>query len=52
MVVLRNNYMQELIYSIRAKWDTLTYNDKVNVVAAISRLNKHGEVEKELQRER
>lgn len=43
-----NNYLKDIILSIRKKWDTLTDIEQENVVAALMSLNKHGEIERAL----
>lgn len=44
-----NNYLTDIIKSIKDKWEALSENEKVNIIAALTCLNKHGEVEKALR---
>lgn len=41
-----NNYLKDIIISIRKKWDSLSDQDQNNVIAALSSLNKRGEIER------
>ena len=45
-----NNYLTDIIISIRDKWEVLSENEKENIIAALTCLNKHGEVEKALSK--
>lgn len=45
-----NNYTQDLISSIREKWNTFSEDEQNCVIAALSRLNKHGNIEKALNK--
>lgn len=44
-----NNFSKEIIPSIRNKWEKLSIKDQENVIAALTTLNKHGEIEKALK---
>ena len=43
-----NNYLKDIILSLRKKWETLTGIEQEYVVAALISLNRHGEVERAL----
>lgn len=45
-----SNYMRDMIRSIRKKWIVLSEKEQENVVAALTHLNKHGKIEKALNR--
>lgn len=43
-----NEYLQDVISSIRARWNGLSDVEQENVIAALTHLNKHGKIEKAL----
>ena len=43
-----NNYLKDIIVSIRKKWNSFSVKEQENVIAALSSLNKHGEIERTL----
>ena len=45
-----NNYLKEMIPSIRDNWDDLSETEQESVIAALTVLNKHGEIEKALSK--
>ena len=45
-----NNFLKEIIPSIRRKWENLSLKEKENVIAALTVLNKHGEIEKAMKK--
>lgn len=45
-----NNYTYSIVYSIRDKWSTLSDNDQINVIAALSRMNRSGKIDRILDR--
>lgn len=45
-----NNYLKDVILCVRKKWDSLTDIEQENIVAALTILNKHGEVERALNK--
>lgn len=40
-----NNYTYSIVSSIKDKWSTLSENEQVNVIAALSRMNKSGKID-------
>ena len=40
------NYLQELIPSVRRKWNTLSDKERYNVIAALTQMNRHGAIER------
>lgn len=45
-----NNYTYIIVYSIRDKWSTLSDKDQINVIAALSRMNRSGKIDRILDR--
>ena len=43
-----STYLNDVISTIRSKWDSLSITDQDNIVAALIHLNKRGKVEKHL----
>lgn len=41
-----NNYTYSIVSSIKDKWSTLSENEQVNVIAALSRMNKSGKIDR------
>lgn len=41
-----NNYTYSIVSSIKDKWSTLSKNEQVNVIAALSRMNKSGKIDR------
>ena len=41
-----NNYTYSIVSSIKEKWSTLPENEQVNVIAALSRMNKNGKIDR------
>lgn len=41
-----NNYTYSIVSSIKDKWDSLSDNEQVNVIAALSRMNKSGKIDR------
>lgn len=46
-----NNYLRDVISSIRAKWIVLSCNEQENIIAALTHLNKHGKIDKALSKD-
>lgn len=45
-----NNYMHDMIVSIRKRWKDLSPKDQENVIAALLKMNKHGKIDKVLSK--
>ena len=41
-----NNYTYSIVSSIKDKWSTLSENEQENVIAALSRMNKSGKIDR------
>lgn len=41
-----NNYTYSTVSSIKDKWATLSDNEQINVIAALSRMNKSGKIDR------
>lgn len=41
-----NNYTYSIVSSIKNKWDSLSDNERVNVIAALSKMNKSGKIDR------
>lgn len=41
-----NNYTYSIVSSIKDKWSTLSDNEQANVIAALSRMNKNGKIDR------
>ena len=41
-----NNYTYSIVSAIKDKWSTLSENEQVNVIAALSRMNKSGKIDR------
>lgn len=41
-----NNYTYSIVSSIKDKWSTLSENEQLNVIAALSRMNKSGKIDR------
>ena len=41
-----NNYTYSIVSSIKEKWSTLSEKEQVNVIAALSRMNKSGKIDR------
>lgn len=41
-----NNYTYSIVSSIKDKWATLSDNEQINVIAALSRMNKSGKIDR------
>ena len=44
-----NNYTYSIVSSIKDKWSTLSDNEQTNVIAALSRMNKNGKIDRILE---
>ena len=44
-----NNYTYSIVSSIKDKWGTLSDHEQVNVIAALSRMNKSGKIDRILE---
>ena len=44
-----NNYTYSIVSSIKDKWSTLSENEQENVIAALSRMNKSGKIDRILE---
>ncbi len=45
-----NNYMRDVIISVRNSWMGLSENDQVNVIAVLSHWNKNGKIDQILKK--
>ena len=45
-----SNYMRDMIHSVRMKWDVLSVSEQENIIAAFVHMNRHGNVERALNR--
>lgn len=41
-----NNYTYSIVSSIKDKWGALSEHEQVNVIAALSRMNKNGKIDR------
>ena len=41
-----NNYTYSIVSSIKDKWSALSEHEQVNVIAALSRMNKNGKIDR------
>ena len=41
-----NNYTYSIVSSIKDKWECLSDNEQVSVIAALSRMNKSGKIDR------
>lgn len=44
-----NNYTYSIVSSIKEKWSKLSENEQVNIIAALSRMNKSGKIDRILE---
>ena len=41
-----NNYTYSIVSSIKDKWGALSEHEQVNIIAALSRMNKNGKIDR------
>lgn len=41
-----NNYTYSIVSSVKEKWNTLSDNEQINVIAALSKMNKNGKIDR------
>ena len=41
-----HNYTYSIVMSINEKWDKLSDEDQINIIAALSRMNKKGKIDR------
>ena len=44
-----NDYTYSVVSSVKKKWDKLSYTEQINVIAALSRMNKSGKIDRILE---
>lgn len=45
-----NNFSKEIIPSIRKQWNKFSLKEQENIIAALTVLNKHGEIDKAMNK--